>query len=204
MKIMAIATVMWMGGTVAHGQSRSVATNRKVTACLDGMSPGLVRVVPRAQMLAARIFAGVGVTLEWRTGVDRCPAQGILLSLSYNTPESLKPGTLAYALPYEGIHIVVFCDRILRGWNSLQASSVLAHVLVHEITHILQGVRRHSERGIMKAHWNLRDLEDMVRKPLAFTEADVEWIYLPRPYPEPEPAGACPVGPDPRRKGTLR
>jgi hypothetical protein len=28
---------------------------------------------------------------------------------------------------------------------------VLAHVLVHEITHILQGIDRHSESGVMKS-----------------------------------------------------
>jgi hypothetical protein len=37
---------------------------------------------------------------------------------------------------------------------------ILGHVLVHEITYILQGICRHSESRIMKARWELRDFAD--------------------------------------------
>jgi len=42
-----------------------------------------------------------------------------------------------------------------------QVSSVLAHVLVHEVTHILQGIPRHSESGVMKAQWDSNDFAQM-------------------------------------------
>ena len=51
-------------------------------------------------------------------------------------------------------------------------------MLVHEITHILQGVMHHSESGIMKPHWDSTDLFEMGRKPLAFAEEDVRLIRL--------------------------
>jgi hypothetical protein len=54
----------------------------------------------------------------------------------------------------------------------------LAHVLAHEITHILQGVSRHSESGVMKATWDQRDFEKMAWKPLTFTERDVMLIHF--------------------------
>ena len=53
---------------------------------------------------------------------------------------------------------------------------LLAHVLVHEITHTLQGVVRHSASGIVKAQWDAADLFEMVRQPLRFTEVDVALI----------------------------
>ena len=62
---------------------------------------------------------------------------------------------LAYALPYEGTHIVILFDRV-RKMQPNYVPAVLAHVLVHEVTHILQGIQRHSESGVMKAHWDSR------------------------------------------------
>ena len=53
----------------------------------------------------------------------------------------------------------------------------VAHVLVHEITHVIEGVTRHSASGIMKARWDTRDYFDMRRKPLSFAQEDVNLIY---------------------------
>ena len=57
-----------------------------------------------------------------------------------------------------------------------QVHAVLAHVLVHEITHILQGLSRHSESGVMKARWDSQDFAQMSWKPLPFTAEDVDLI----------------------------
>ena len=90
------------------------------------------------------------------------------------TPPNNRPGQLAYTNLYEG-HITVFWDRI-RAAPSAPPIVVLAHVLVHEITHILQGIDRHSERGIMKSKWTLADFRAMASEPLPFTLLDVELI----------------------------
>lgn len=55
-------------------------------------------------------------------------------------------------------------------------TNLLAHVLVHEITHILQGTCRHSDTGIMKARWTHQDYMEMGQKPLSFTEKDLQLI----------------------------
>jgi hypothetical protein len=47
----------------------------------------------------------------------------------------------------------------------------------NEITHVLQGMTRHSETGIMKAHWDDRDLRKISSKGLAFTPYDVLLIH---------------------------
>ena len=138
--------------------------------------------VPRltgADKLAQQMLAEIGVETEWPQRGNTCTKGGdIVITLSYQTPESRSPGAFAYALPYEGRHIVVFCDRIQRKVSSALAAILLAHVLVHEITHILQGVSRHSETGVMKAAWNADDYFQMGKKPLEFTGEDVNLIYL--------------------------
>ena len=67
---------------------------------------------------------------------------------------------LAVALPFEGIHIEIFYDRI-RAAEGFVPPDYLGHVLAHEITHILQSVARHSDSGLMKAHWDRPELVQM-------------------------------------------
>lgn len=55
--------------------------------------------------------------------------------------------------------------------------SLLGHVLAHEITHILQGIDRHSQEGVMKAHWTTEDIVQMARQPLPFEQKDVMLIH---------------------------
>ena len=44
------------------------------------------------------------------------------------------------------------------------------------MTHLLKGIGRHSETGIMKAHWSAQDYTDMAWKPLSFTADDIDLI----------------------------
>ena len=49
--------------------------------------------------------------------------------------------------------------------------------MVHEITHLLQGIDHHSENGVMKARWNAGDFAEMWYTPLTFTAVDVALIH---------------------------
>ena len=83
------------------------------------------------------------------------------------------PGVLGYAMPNRR-HIVIFFDRI----ETMQdAWTVLGHVMAHEITHVLQGVSRHSDNGLMKPHWSRDDLARMRHKPLPFAQEDLILLY---------------------------
>jgi len=164
-------------GTTSRGESHSspaaAAGERSVTVCMED---GAGFDLGEAKVLASSMFAEIGVTVRWRPGIKRCPARGIMISLYQQTPRSFMPGSLAYAQPYEGTHIRVFYDRITSLFQRGVAGRVLAHVLVHEITHILQGIDRHSERGIMKALWDMDDFTTMRRKPLKFEPEDIDLI----------------------------
>lgn len=121
------------------------------------------------------MFGAIGVRIDWHRP-SSCPPDAIRIAYRYQTDPLFMPQSLAYALPYEGIHIVMFYDRIQKQGRPGQSSTVLAHVIVHEITHVLQGVCRHSESGIMKATWTTDDYRQMVRGPLTFTDEDVHLI----------------------------
>jgi len=175
MKIKAII-LMAMAWVAAHAaENMGARTEHRVTVCMEVGTH--LREAVQAQALASRIFAGIGVTIAWHTGLHGCPARSIIVGLSEITSPDVRPGALAYALPFEGTHIVVFYDRIEHHHDQTLVAPLLGHVLVHEITHILQDICRHSDRGIMKAHWNTGDYYHMTRKPMEFEGADIDLIY---------------------------
>jgi hypothetical protein len=161
----------------------AVAMNARateVTVYVQGLSVVPLPVLNRARVLANGMFAGVDVKIDWRTGQPprrESQHQGaIMVEIVTDTPRELKPGALAFARPYEGVHIDVFYDRVRAATEPELTPNVLAHTLVHEITHILQGTCRHSDTGVMKARWNHEDYMEMRLKALSFTEEDVRLI----------------------------
>ena len=171
-----IALVLAIVEGSGRSQAAESAVEPTVIVCMErGRDPQAIKV---AEESASQMFAGAGVTIDWLHYPRTCPSEkrAIVVSLSYQTPQRQLPNAWAYALPYEGTHIVLFYDRLQRTVVPARVPILLAHVLVHEITHILQGTVRHSDRGIMKAQWAASDFFEMGRKPLGFTSADVAMI----------------------------
>jgi len=54
---------------------------------------------------------------------------------------------------------------------------VLGYVLAHEITHLLEGISRHSDTGVMKAGWNRTDIFAMRRGRLVLSSEDLDLIH---------------------------
>ena len=174
MRIAAVARMAVIATLTGQAGETAPADQHTVTVCREGNADYGVK---SAQAMAAEMFAAIGVTIDWREGLAGCPAQGILISLIPETPPGLKPGAFAYATPYEN-HIRVFYDRVAEHRPKLLVPHLLAHVLVHEITHVLQPNPRHSTQGLMKARWTKEDINSMMWGHLPFTSEDVNLIYL--------------------------
>jgi hypothetical protein len=131
-----------------------------------------------AQGVAYQMFAAAGVSIHWRAGQPKGsePARPILIDITSNTPETLHRGALAYAQVFEGDYIRIFYDRVKNPGRPLATAMLLALVMVHEITHILEGVDRHSERGLMKAVWTPDDVLHLVQQPHPFDPEDIRLI----------------------------
>src|SRR6266699_6190596 len=156
MKIMAMAAAAVLAGISAQaGEARQTA-GMKVTICTGGgVDFDFMSVKLRAQRLATQFFADAGVIIDWRWS-GSCPMDAnIKVRFSSSTPPNRLPHALAYAQPFEGVHIEIFYDRVrTRG---IEPDRLLAHVLVHEITHMLQGTEYHAHSGIMKACWTQQE-----------------------------------------------
>jgi hypothetical protein len=113
-----------------------------VTAYVTVEGPALAHP---AKKIAGTMFQMAGVTVAWRKG--RPPASGdsglvVHIELAQRTPPDYLPAALAVSYPFAGCSksIRVFHDRVrslARGELGLEAR-LLAHVLVHEITHVIQ------------------------------------------------------------------
>jgi hypothetical protein len=144
--------------------------------------PGGMLFASRAQAIA--MFRDAGVSVRILNGIphvdpyDSCGAP-IVLEIDATAMRPVSPSTLAYAMPYKksGTCIYVLFDRIVdRSWRPSSRTVLLAHVMVHEITHVLEQVSYHSESGIMKAYWSGEDYERMEFHALPFTPEDIELI----------------------------
>jgi len=144
-----------------------------VTICGE-VRPGLAFGVARKEVTA--MYARIGVTLAWHDA-NHCPDGALRVSLFKGYPADFPPEQLGYALPFEGSQIVIFWERIEATTNTRDAPPLLAHVMAHEIGHVLEGTSRHSASGLMKAHWDKTDVRDLCWKPMPFAEEDIDLIY---------------------------
>jgi hypothetical protein len=140
-----------------------------------------VEVIRLAQGQAQQILAGAGIRVEWRLGTPRPHggAEVIEAVLTEHRDQNFRPGALAFATLGKdaGTRIEIFYNRIRASGRDSAIRPILAHVLAHEITHILEGVERHSETGIMKAHWSPADLRAMSHTALPFGEEDLLLLH---------------------------
>ena len=169
-----VEMVLIMIGIAAHTADVAERGTYRVVVCIAS-SP--IHELNQAELIAERMFRNADVVLEWHRSLDPrvCPMGAVRISVEQETGPHTLPGALAYSMAAEGGLIRVFYDRIARI-QSLKPSALLAHVLVHEITHVLQGVAWHSHTGVMKARWEAADFERMVRKGLPFTTTDVKLV----------------------------
>jgi hypothetical protein len=136
----------------------------------DDAVPAAVLQSARAQ--AAWMFAKVGVPVRWHTGEPPAGVSAIQVRFTTGLPDNVRPLALAYAHPFaQGVAgIIVLYDRVRSAAERRPGFEhrLLAHVLAHEIGHILDGTNAHSESGVMKARWTLDDYEKMAKSPLPF------------------------------------
>jgi len=74
-------------------------------------------VLARAEAITSRMFATAGIALEWHSAAPAVcqklqQTKTVILDFASNTPPGEHPGAMAYAQPYEAVHIVVLYDLI--------------------------------------------------------------------------------------------
>jgi len=187
---MTIFILMWGARKLSAKLKPDPAETRVRVSLQLGNSRIPENVVLAAQAEATRLFEAEGIRLDWRAprpaelqrgerviGIEFVP----FAPAAYDIGE--KENALAEARPYDPgpVNISVFSDRLSRfllAFGATHGGKALGHVLAHEITHVLEGVARHSETGLMKARWNWRDYRVMTGMGLPFAEEDRALLQL--------------------------
>jgi hypothetical protein len=172
-----------LAGVMAVAGSGSAAETCTVGVRIHNLVTAPPGALFRAKSLAGEMFGRIGVELQWQGGgtgdTGRACWPPIEIYLEGGSPGADRPDSMAYAMPYleGGTRIHVFVDRVAAMVPAGRVGTLLGHVLVHEITHGLEGISRHSPRGVMKAHWDTPDFRAMEVHPLPFDEQDVILIH---------------------------
>lgn len=171
---------LWAMGLLAILPAVAGASS-KVPVCLGSWAYAPPYVLSRAKFLSSQMLATAGVDLEWRAAGSSACRKGdprtVMLEFSIDTPADYRPDALAYTQPYEGVHVVILFDRVEQCTASPNhLAAILAHVIAHELTHLIEGVSRHSATGVMKARWSAREMQEMANRPMEFAEEDVDLI----------------------------
>jgi hypothetical protein len=147
-----------------------------------------------AEAIASKMLSAAGVRVHWNSGSQhhwdeqaQCATSRLAIQIVFahaQSPGVASREALAYTYPYANSapQVVLNYDQMPWGPQQLEpmSSIVLAHVLVHETTHVLQRISRHSDTGIMKARWSLEDHAAMRLHPLPFAPEDLVLIHLGR------------------------
>jgi hypothetical protein len=179
MKVTALAAMLMVASTGADAARWSGSVDT-VQICSEGTTD--IKTWQQARGIATKMFAGIGVIVEWHVAPS-CPAGALRISHFDHSSANQMWGPLAFATLYDGTHnentqIVIFDDRVRAvAIEPHSVAPVLALVMTHEVTHLLEGVARHSAEGVMKARWTREDFSRMRWLPLQFDDESIALIH---------------------------
>lgn len=150
------------------------------TVCLSYVNESIVPVLVlgRAKAIVMDRYAAIGVRILSGSCQSATPGSAtIQIQFIAAAPAWLHPGALAYSTPYAftGARVEMIWGRISQ--TNDRPAELLGYVLAHEVGHVLEGVSRHSDEGIMKAHWTVREYADIKIGKFAFASEDAELIH---------------------------
>ena len=133
-------------------------------------------ILKKAQGEVARIFADVGLGVEWTDTGPRFTVQIVARRLEYATASWWVMGA---ALPKpHGATARIFFKQVqdLARAYFADVGTLLAYVIAHEIGHLLMPRMPHSPTGLMKADWDRALVREATAGSLTFTDAQIQRI----------------------------
>jgi hypothetical protein len=129
------------------------------------------------------IYARAGIEVQWHNEPsDATPSRRLAVKI---VPQSFgaataKPHVMGIA-PGEqpgGTLVYVFYDRVEQFARAKRvlSSTMLAHVIAHELGHLLLPKGWHSRRGLMRGTWDLAQVSAAARGQLTFTREEIRTI----------------------------
>jgi len=171
MKKFRMLTMAILSEILLHGE---------VTVYMDYDSRVPENTVFRATRQASRLFEKIGTTVQFRNSrTNQKVGAGLELNMyiAMEAPAGMSSAALGLSHPFrQDGRIEVFYSRIQEYKPVECRDVVLAYILIHEITHVLEGMQRHAPTGVMKEKWDREDFKKIQAARLQFDPIDVESI----------------------------
>jgi hypothetical protein len=145
---------------------------------LSNFSGAPTAVVHTAQEEVTRVYAEIGVPLEWSEPSDaRATIRVILLPYETGDLRRSENTVMGAAMRTANGNAVayVFYRRVRAEADRYEVSPalVLACAIAHELGHLLLPARTHASAGLMRACWSRAEFQRAEQGQLTFLPADV-------------------------------
>jgi hypothetical protein len=129
-----------------------------------GVAP---RELATALETARAILAGAAIDVVWREcgQCEEVPGPRELIVRIMAAPAQAEPESLGYSLvdvqQRNGTLATIFANRVesMATAAAFDPGVLLGRTIAHELGHLLMGTTEHSTRGLMRAHWDVFELE---------------------------------------------
>jgi hypothetical protein len=172
---MAMGIAIGIGMTVPAAADPGNDLTITVSVFADTKVPAALLESAKAE--ATKTFARLGIELIWRA---TAPARDVHLTIRVidGTIKGASKSAMGIAVPNPngpGSFLFAFLGRVeaFAAHHGRPVAQILGHVIAHEMGHLLLQTVSHSESGIMAAHWNRLQIEQLERGWLTFTEEEV-------------------------------
>ena len=137
-------------------------------------------VLAQSQDEVARIFGGAGLLVRWTHTEPAFLVTIVPQVLGYATALSPVMGVARRTSNRSTVQIFFRQVRDFARTYHVDLSTMLAHVIAHEVGHLLLPANAHSATGLMQPEWDKALVRDARLGSLTFTEAQAATIRASR------------------------
>lgn len=131
-------------------------------------------ILQRSQTEVARVFANVGIAVEWTETGPRFTVQMAKRAPVSSGAAPPMLGVVSRTPASATAHIFFQQVEDLAFRSHVNVSRLLAYVVAHEIGHLLLPQMRHSLTGLMKADWDSDSVREAALGSLTFTGSQIK------------------------------
>jgi hypothetical protein len=143
---------------------------------LRNEAPVPAHVLEQAQAEVARIFADAGLAVRWTATEPRFTVAIVPQVLGYGSALSPVMGVALRTANRTTAQVFFRQVQDFARAYDVDLGTILAHVIAHELGHLLLPTQAHSPTGLMQPTWDEALVRDVKRGSLTFTEAQAARI----------------------------
>jgi hypothetical protein len=125
------------------------------------------RDLETARATGGSVLGNAGIAVTWvACPCDEQVGPAELIVRVTTAAATSEAGSLGFSyvdVPHKsGTLATVFADRVrTRAWEAhVSSGELLGRVMAHEIVHLILGTTQHDNRGLMRGHWTVIELQN--------------------------------------------